>query len=192
MKKYDFLRKGAPRPSAGQLSDTKLFYRNCGEIYARFDDWKDIDRFYFIPLWLEMYYSCGWAMEMAPDPVWLGSFVRCSLEHPELFRYACPGCGRPVLPFRYTGSPLSGHVILEGNCACGWRGFESVSGWAVRATALRDRVAADSLRHAATSAGPATDQHRPAVVCAGPAADRHRPATASTVRDLLAWLGANR
>ena len=45
---------------------------------------------------MEMTYSCGWVAEMASDPVWLGSFVRCTLEHPELFRYHCPACGKVV------------------------------------------------------------------------------------------------
>ncbi len=147
MEKYDFFKKGGVRPSEEQLRLTKLFYRNAGEIYARFNDWKDIDKFYFIPLCMEMTYSCGWVAEMAPDPVWLGSFVRCTLEHPDLFQYKCPKCGHAVFPYRYAGSPLSGRVGLEGKCNCGWEGFERVSGWRLRATALRDQLARDNHRH---------------------------------------------
>ena len=69
MDKYNFFKKGGLRPSQEQVLDTTLFYQNSPEIYARFDEWKDIDRFYYIPLYLEMTYSCGWVAEMAPDPV---------------------------------------------------------------------------------------------------------------------------
>ena len=143
MKKYNFFKKDGRRPSQEQLIDTQLFYQNAPEIYARFDEWKDNDRFYFIPLYLQMTYSCGWVAEIAPDPVWLGSFVRCTLEHPELFQYHCPDCGKVVHPYRYVGSPLSGIVHLEGRCECGWKGFEEVSGWRLRAIALRDQAARD-------------------------------------------------
>ena len=146
MKKYNFFKKDGRRPSKEQLLDTKPFYVNAPEIYARFEEWKDIDKFYFIPLYMEMTYSCGWVAEIAPDPVWLGSFVRCTLEHPELFQYHCPACGKVVHPYRYVGSPLSGIVHLEGLCECGWKGFEEVSGWRTRATALRDTAASDKAR----------------------------------------------
>ena len=147
MEKYDFFKKDGVRPSEEQLRLTKLFYRNAGEIYARFDEWKDNDKFYFIPLFMEMTYSCGWVAEMAPDPVWLGSFVRCTLEHPELFQFKCPKCGQTVYPYRYVGSPLSGRVDLEGRCDCGWEGFEMVSGWRQRAICLREHIDRDTLRN---------------------------------------------
>ena len=147
MEKYNFFKQDALRPTEEQRRLTKLFYRNAGEIYARFDEWKDIDKFYFIPLYMEMTYSCGWVAEIAPDPVWLGSFVRCILEHPELFQYHCPTCSRVVHPYRYVGSPLSGVVHLEGRCECGWQGFEEVSGWRKRAEVLRDRAAIDMPRY---------------------------------------------
>ena len=144
MKKYDFFKKDWTCPTDEQLLDTKLFYQNSVEIYAHYDQWKDIDRFYRIPLYLRMTYSCGWVAEIAPDPVWLGSFVRCTLEHPELFQYQCPECGKVVHPHRYVGSPLSGVVHLEGRCECGWHGFEEVSGWNLRATTLRDTISQDN------------------------------------------------
>lgn len=146
MKKYNFFKQDALRPTEEQRLRTKLFYQNSVEIYARFDDWKDIDKFYFIPLYMEMTYSCGWVAEIAPDPVWLGSFVRCTLEHPDLFQYRCPACGKVVHPYRYTGSPLSGIVHLEGRCECGWHCVEEVSGWRLRANSLRDQIASDKLR----------------------------------------------
>ena len=132
MDKYNFFKQGGVRPTAEQLLDTRLFYLNSVEIYSRFDEWKDNDKLYFIPLYMEMTYSMGWVAEMAPDPVWLGSFVRCTLDHPELFQYKCPDCGKTVFPFRYVGSPLSGIVHSEGGCDCGWKGHEEVSGWRTR------------------------------------------------------------
>ena len=147
MDKYNFFKQGGVRPTAEQLLDTRLFYLNSVGIYSRFDEWKDNDKLYFIPLYMEMTYSMGWVAEMAPDPVWLGSFVRCTLEHPELFQYKCPDCGKTVLPFRYVGSPLSGIVHLEGRCECGWKGHEEVSGWRIRATTLRNQIASDKARN---------------------------------------------
>jgi hypothetical protein len=148
MDKNQFFKQSALRPTEEQRFLTKQFYQNANIIYQHFDDWKDNDRFYFIPLYLEMTYCvAGIVSELAPDPVWLGSFVRCVLKHPELFQYKCPKCGKTVLPFRYVGSPLSGRVDLEGYCDCGWRGFETVSGWFKRGEALREQLAIDKLRH---------------------------------------------
>ena len=149
MKEYNFFKQqGAVRPTSEQLLDTKLFYQNTVEIYARFNDWKDNDRFYFTPLYMQMTYSCaGWVAEMAPDPVWLGSFVSTVRNHLDLFQFQCPKCGKTVFPYRTVGSPLSGRVDLEGRCECGWKGFESVTGWRKRANALRDQVSADMLRY---------------------------------------------
>ena len=149
MDKNNFFKKDALRPTEEQRLLTKPFYANANTIYQHFNDWKDIDRFYFIPLYLEMTYSIsGIVAELAPDPVWLGSFVRCTLEHPDLFQYKCPKCRETVHPFRYVGSPLSGRVDLEGYCECGWKGHEIVSGWFKRGEALREQLAADKLRHA--------------------------------------------
>ena len=75
MKKYNFFKTDGRRPSQEQLLDTQLFYQNAPEIFVHFEEWKDIDRFYFIPLYMEMTYSCGWVAEIASDSVWLGSFV---------------------------------------------------------------------------------------------------------------------
>ena len=147
MDKYNFIKKGGLRPSEEQLLDTKLFYRNAAEIYARFDEWRNIDKYYFIPLYMEMTYSMGWVAEIAPDPVWLGSFIRCNLEHPDLFQVTCPKCKKTLFPYRYVGSPLSGRVDLEYECKCGKKGFEMVSGWRVRAIALRDQLESDKARH---------------------------------------------
>ena len=149
MDKNQFFKKDALRPTEEQRLLTKPFYRNSNVIYAHFNEWKDYDRFFFIPLYLEMIYCmAGIVSELAPDPVWLGSFIRCTLEHPSLFQYKCPKCGKTVLPFRYVGSPLNGRVDPEGYCDCGWKGFESVSGWFVRGESLRKMQDADRFRHA--------------------------------------------
>ena len=148
MDKNNFFKKDALRPTEEQRLLTKPFYANANEIYRRYSDWKDEDRFYFIPLYLEMTYSInGIVSELAPDPVWLGSFIQTTINHPELFQFQCPTCGKPVLPYRYAGSPLSGRVDLEGYCDCGWKGFESVSGWFKRGEALREQIAADKVRY---------------------------------------------
>ncbi len=169
MDKNQFFKQSALRPTEEQRLLTKPFYRNSNVIYAHFNDWKDIDRFYFIPLYLEMTYCiAGLVSELAPDPVWLGSFVQNTLNHPELYQYKCPKCGKTVLPFRYVGSPLSGRVDLEGFCDCGWRGHEMVSGWFKRGEALREQLAADYLRYRKFTV--------------------FHPAGASTVDELLSWL----
>ena len=147
MDKYNYFKQGGLRPSEEQSLHTKEFYHNAGSIYARFNEWKDKDEFYFIPLYIEMTYSMGWVAEIAPDPVWLGSFIRCNLEHPELFEIKCPGCKNAVYPFRYVGSPLSGRVDLEFECKCGKKGYEIVSGWRIRANVLRDQMASVNLRY---------------------------------------------
>ena len=166
--KYNFFKQDALRPTAEQLLDTKLYYQNAVDIIAHWEQWKDIDRLYFTPLYLEMTYNMGWVAEIAPDPVWLGSFVRSALEHPDLFQYRCPACGTTVFPFRYVGSPLSGRVDLEGHCSCGWKGFESVSGWRVRAIALRETLQEDKAKWKRFH--------------------RHNKGGASTVAELLEWL----
>ena len=49
-------------------------------------------------------------------------------NHPELFQFKCPECSKTMFPYRTVGSPLSGRVDLEGRCASGWHGIETVSG----------------------------------------------------------------
>ena len=148
MDKNQFFKKDALRPTVEQRLQTKPFYQNANLIYRRYNDWKGDDRFYFIPLYLETTYCInGIVSELAPDPVWLGSFVKTTLSHPSLFQFSCPKCGATVLPYRYAGSPLSGRVDLEGYCDCGWKGFSMTSGWFVRGEALREQIAADSARY---------------------------------------------
>lgn len=128
--------------------DTILYFRNYREIIRRYDDWKDIDRFYFIPLKLNMTYSIGGhSISMADGTICLGSFIRNTLEHPELFSFRCPKCGESLYPYGYSGSPLSGRVDLQAHCGCGWGGYEMVSGWRLRSDALKSTQKSDSWRH---------------------------------------------
>lgn len=148
MDKNNFFKKDALRPTEEQRLLTKPFYQHANVIYQHFSDWKDNDRFYFIPLYMEMTYSInGIVSELAPDPVWVGSFIQTTINHPELFQFRCPKCGKPLLPYRSVGSPLSGRVDLEGYCDCGWKGYETVSGWFKRGEALREQIAADKTRY---------------------------------------------
>ena len=118
------------------------------EFYAHFDAWKDIDRFYFIPLKRDTAYSInGYHISMADEPFYLGSFVHCTLEHQDLFSFPCPHCGKRLYPYSYNGSPLSGRVDLEAECPdCGWKGYEMVSGWHIRSQALKATQKTDRLR----------------------------------------------
>jgi predicted RNA-binding Zn-ribbon protein involved in translation (DUF1610 family) len=93
------------------------------------------------------YSVAGITAELAPDPVWLGSFVQTIRNHSDLFQFQCPDCGKTVLPYRFVGSPLSGRVDLEGYCDCGWRGYETVTGWFARGETLRNQIAVDTLRY---------------------------------------------
>jgi len=121
--------------------NTTLFVRHANEIYARFNDWKSIDRFYFIPLELDMTYSIdGHRISMADGQLYLGTFVRTVLEHPELFQFKCPTCGKTVLPYRFCGSPLSGRVDVTSN-------FESTYFSKGKSTDFRNVKSTPSLKN---------------------------------------------
>lgn len=129
--------------------DTIRFFRNSNEIYRRFGDWKDIDKFYFIPLKLEMTYGItGHSICMAGGPLHLGTFIKNTLQHPDLFTAPCPQCSLQLLPYGYNGSPLSGRVDLEATCPeCGWNSYVAVTGWRIRSEALKASQKVDRLRH---------------------------------------------
>ena len=127
--------------------DTILYFRNYHNIIHRYDDWKDIDCFYLIPLKLSLSYCIGGhVINMAEGPVYLGTFVRNTLEHPRLYTFMCPDCGKTIYPYGYNGSPLSGRVDLEGTCECGWDGYETVSGWRIRSETLKRTQQQDRWR----------------------------------------------
>ncbi len=146
--KFAKVEAAALRLGDEQRLDTIRFFRNVNLIYDRYNDWKDIDRFYFITLKQNLTYRlAGQVISMADSPLFLGSFVRTSLEYPELFDVVCPECGKVLHPYGYNGSPLSGRVDLEATCPCGWDSYVSVSGWRIRSEALKATQKADRLRY---------------------------------------------
>ena len=150
MKKDKFSQVESQALAAGDAVkvDTIRFFRYANEVYRRFDDWKDIDKFYFIPLRLEMTYGiAGHSISMAEEPLYLGTFIKNTLQHPDLFTAPCPQCGHQLLPYGYNGSPLSGRVDLEATCPeCGWDSYVAVSGWRIRSEALKASQKADRQR----------------------------------------------
>lgn len=129
------------------MLDTIRFFRNANELYRRFNDWKSVDRFYFIPLKLNMTYCIGGhSISMADGPVYLGTFIRNTVENPDLFVFRCPKCGKTLYPYGFNGSPLSGRVDLQSMCDCGWDGYEMVSGWRKRSDALKTSQNKDKFR----------------------------------------------
>lgn len=155
------------------MLDTIRFFRNANKLYRRFDDWKGVDRFYFIPLNLNMTYCIGgYSISMADGPVYLGTFIRNTVEHPDLFEFRCPKCGKTLYPYGFNGSPLSGRVDLQSMCdCCGWEGYEMVSGWRKRSDALKATQREDKFRSA---------KYRFRVKCL--------KKQSSTIEDLLSWL----
>ena len=147
--------------------DTIRFFRHANEIIRRFDDWKDIDRFYFIPLRLDMeYHIGGLTLRIAEPPNYLGTFIRNTLENQDLFSFKCPVCGKMVYPYGYNGSPLSGRVDLQGTCDCGWGGYVTASGWHARSEKLKKTQKSDRRRMLF----------------------RLRKKNTATIQELLAWL----
>ncbi len=128
-------------------SIAKLYFRHASTLIARFDDWKGNDEFYFIELWLDMaYVSTGFIARMANPPYFLGTIVRNSLLHPELFSSECPG-GHLAIAYTYSGSPLSGRVSQAMVCpACGWNAWTERRGWHDRSKALKATQAEDLER----------------------------------------------
>ncbi len=63
-----------------------LFFKHASILLSRYEQWKDIDRLYFIPMELDMaYFCCGGTFAVAYPPYFIGTVIRNSLEHPELF-----------------------------------------------------------------------------------------------------------
>ncbi|MBQ3881281.1 MAG: hypothetical protein II730_02180 [Bacteroidales bacterium] len=137
--KISVTRQGEVRPSDATRAATRLYLRHAADLVRSFDSWKENPRYYFIELGLNMaYFVAGVTAHIAEPPYHLGTIIRCSLEHPELFSFSCPECGKPVYSHSYNGSPLSGRFDLSGVCPeCGWRGYVTKSGWWVRSDALK-------------------------------------------------------
>jgi len=129
-------------------SIAKLYARHASSLIAHFDDWKGKDEFYFIELRLDMaYVSTGFISRMANPPYFLGTMIRNSLLHPDLFGCRCPN-GHQAYAYSYTGSPLSGNVSQSMACPmCGWNQTTERSGWHNRSLALKAALAEDSDRY---------------------------------------------
>lgn len=125
-------------PQGDERIALRLYYKHAATLLQHFEEWKDIDRFYFIPLRLNMAYFCaGGGTAVAFPPYFVGTILRNSLEHPDLFCAECT-CGHRAYAYAYNGSPLSGRFDLSCACPeCG-AGISSIeSGWRVRSNALR-------------------------------------------------------
>lgn len=134
-------------PQSGERESLRLYLKFADRLLAGFDKWRDIDRFYYIPVALDMTYSCsGYATAMAFPPYFIGTILRNSLEHPELFSAECK-CGHRAYGYSYNGSPPSGRVDISHACpCCGARMQTEELGWKVRSEALRGCQEAEKTR----------------------------------------------
>lgn len=130
-------REIAPASSGEDKVAVSLFFKHVSAILANYERWKDMDKFYFIPLKLDMAYFCGGgAFAVAYPPYFIGTIVRNSLVHPELFGCGCK-CGHTAYAYSYNGSPLSGRFDLSYACPyCGRHFSDTESGWHIRSKAL--------------------------------------------------------
>lgn len=127
----------APASSSEDKTAVNLFFKHSSVLLSRYKQWKDIDKFYFIPLKLYMAYFCGGGtFAVACPPYFIGSVIRNSLVRPDLFGGGCE-CGRTAYAYTYNGSPLSGRFDLSYACPyCGKHFTETESGWSIRSKAL--------------------------------------------------------
>lgn len=125
-------------PQGEERIALRLYYKHASTLLQHFDEWKDIDRFYFIPLKLNMAYFCaGGATAVAFPPYFIGTILRNSLEHPELFGTQCE-CGSEAYGYAFNGSPLSGRFDISHACPCCGAHLDTTeSGWRIRSNALR-------------------------------------------------------
>ena len=103
---------------------------------------------YFTPMEQDMTYTIdGHRISMCDKPLYRGTFLRATREHPELFTAPCPVCGRPFRASGCSGSPVTGRVELSGHCPhCAWDGAVWVSGWKARSAALKAAQRRDRWR----------------------------------------------
>ena len=146
--RIDYSEQVALRVRDREWDDTLIFFHNANEIYARFDEWKDNDLFYFIPMKMRLLYARPpGGMFMVPDPVFLGTYIRNNLKYSNYFSASCPDCGRKLYPYHINGCPTSERVDLQLSCDdCGWKGIVRVEGWHFRSRMLKLTQAEDQLR----------------------------------------------
>ena len=160
-------------PRGDERIALRLYFKHASILLRKFGKWKGIDRFYYIPIKLNMTFFCaGWAEAVAYPPYFIGTILRNSLEHPDLFSTECE-CGHQAYGYCYNGSPLSGRFDISHSCpCCGKEIHTSESGWRIRSIVLRETQAKDlkygrwiQLRH-----------------------QNYQPAT---IQDLLRYLGVS-
>ena len=125
-------------PQGDERIALRLYFKHAATLLREFDRWKDIDRFYYIPIKLNMAYFCaGWAAAVAFPPYFIGTILRNSIEHPDLFGTQCE-CGHQAYGYSYNGSPLSGRFDISHACPyCGMVTHTTESGWRIRSEALK-------------------------------------------------------
>lgn len=134
-------------PQGEERIALRLYYKHAATLLREFDRWKDIDRFYYIPIKLNMAYFCaGWAAAVAFPPYFIGTILRNSFEHPNLFGTQCK-CGHQAYGYSYNGSPLSGRFDISHACpCCGLVTRTTESGWRMRSEVLKATQAEDLKR----------------------------------------------
>lgn len=134
-------------PQGEERVTLRLYLKYADRLLATFEEWKDIDRFYYIPVSLNMAFFCaGGGTAMALPPYFIGTILRNSMENPELFGTKCK-CGHQAYGYSYNGSPWSGRVDMSHGCPhCGAHVDTTQSGWKVRSKVLRESQKAEGGR----------------------------------------------
>lgn len=134
-------------PQGDERIALRLYFKHAATLLREFDRWKDIDRFYFIPIKLNMAFFCpGGATAIAFPPYFIGTILRNSIEHPDLFGTVCE-CGHQAYGYAYNGSPWSGRVDMSHACPGCSKSIETTeSGWRIRSEVLRATQAEDLKR----------------------------------------------
>ena len=125
--------------------DSVRFFRNANDLIGLFDVWKRMDRFYFIPIKPRLGYAYH-QIKMTDEELYLGTFVRCILEHEDLFTGQCPECGRKVYPYGYHGNMVGSDAWFYATCPCGWKGTVAVQGAGLWLGYLKEAQRADKRR----------------------------------------------
>ncbi len=123
--------------------DTVRFFRNANDIFGLYEVWGRFDRFYFIPIKPRLQY-CYRQTRIADEEVWLGTFVRCVLEHEDLFTTRCPECGRQLFPYGFWA--LTRSVRFETACPCGCTDKTFSGSWGLWGGLLRETQRTDNKR----------------------------------------------
>ena len=134
-------------PQGDERIALRLYFKHAATLLRTYDQWKDIDRFYFIPIKLNMAYFCtGWATAVALPPYFIGTILRNSIEHPNLFGTHCE-CGSMAYGYSYNGSPLSGRFDISHACpCCGQIVYTTETGWRKRGETLKETQSEDLKR----------------------------------------------